>query len=178
MEVLTMFRQPLFTDPFGLQQTVDRLVNETLGSDQWQTLWSRGTSPGAGAQMMPLDVFDTGEQVVLIAAVPGMQPDQLDLTIHQNTVTLSGTIPTVTGADEAKGATWYLNELWSGEVRRSVTLPFPVDADAAQATFEHGILRVVLPKAQSAKTRKIQISAPTGQTAIAAESSPQADGAS
>lgn len=165
-----MFRQPLLSPPFALRDTVDRLFNETLGNDQLQTLWSRGTGAGTVAQVMPLDVYATGEQVVIMAAVPGMQPDQLDLTIHQNTVTLSGTIQNVANAEEAKGATWYLNELWSGEIRRSVTLPFPVDADAAEASFEHGILRVVLPKAESAKPRRIQIGGSTGQSAIAAES--------
>jgi len=165
-----MFRHSPFTDPFGLSQTVDRLVNETLGTDQLQTLWSRDNGAKPVAQVMPVDVFDTGEQVVIVAAVPGMQPDQLDLTVHQNTITLSGTIQNVANAEEAKGATWYLNELWSGEVRRSVTLPFPVDADAAQATFEHGILRIVLPKAESAKSRKIRIGGPNNQSAIPAES--------
>ena len=72
----------------------------------------------------------------------------------QNTVTLSGTVGNVADSEEAKGATWYVHELGNGTYRRSITLPFAVDADATQATFEHGILRIVLPKAASAKPRK------------------------
>jgi HSP20 family protein len=86
-----------------------------------------------------------------------MRPEDLELTVHQNMVSLSGKIGSLAETEEAKGATWYIHELGSGTYRRSVTLPFPVDADNAQATFEHGILRVVLPKAESAKPRKIAI---------------------
>jgi HSP20 family protein len=73
-------------------------------------------------------------------------------------VTLSGTLRSVVDTEDAKQATWYLHELGSGTYRRSVTLPFPVDADKADASFEHGILRVMLPKAEAAKAKKIAIS--------------------
>jgi HSP20 family protein len=92
-----------------------------------------------------------------------MVPEDLDLTIHENTVTLSGTVKSVADAEDAKHATWYVSELGSGTYRRSVTLPFPVNAEQANATFEHGILRVVLPKADSAKPRKIAITSGSDQ---------------
>jgi HSP20 family protein len=106
---------------------------------------------------MAIDVFTTDDQVVILAAVPGMRPDDLDLSVHENTVMISGKIADVSDSAETKGATWYVHELWSGEVRRSVTMPFAVDADRADAKFENGILRVSLPKAESAKPRKIAI---------------------
>ena len=166
-----MFRQPLFSDVFALRDAVDRLANQAFGDDQYRTQWSRssngnGTKP---VQPMPLDVYATEDQAVILAAVPGMQPEDLDLAIHEHTVTLSGTVESTANAEETKGATWYAHELWSGEVRRSVTLPFPIDADRAEAVFENGILRVVLPKAETAKPRKIAISGGAGrQTAITA----------
>ena len=161
-----MFRSPFANDFVALRDTVDSLVNQAFAGDQYRTVWSRGGNGRAIAQPLPLDVYATEDQAVLLAAIPGMSPDALELTVHQNTVTVSGTIGNARESEEAKGATWYLQELWSGEVRRSVTLPFPVDADATQATFEHGVLRVVLPKAETAKARKIAIAA--GQpTAIA-----------
>jgi HSP20 family protein len=166
-----MFRNSLLPDVWTLRNTVDRLFNETVGSDQYPSVWSRGSNGSNGralAQPMPLDVYSTEDEAVILAAIPGMQPENLDLSINQDTITLSGKVDSATGAEDAQGATWYLHELWSGEVRRSVTLPFPVDADQAQATFEHGILRVVLPKAETAKPRKIEISSKSGQHAIAA----------
>jgi HSP20 family protein len=161
-----MFRHPLFSDVFALRDTVDRFINESVGSDPHRTVWSREANGTSAAQPMPLDVYATEDKAVILAAVPGMQPDDLDLAIHENTVTMSGRIASVTQADETKGATWYAHELWSGEVRRSVTLPFPIDADRAEAVFENGILRVVLPKAESAKPRRISITSGQQRTAI------------
>ena len=66
-------------------------------------------------------------------------------------------------------------ELWSGDVRRSLTLPFPVDSDRADARFEQGILRVALPKAESAKPRKITIGSGKEQAALNA-GQPQGEG--
>jgi HSP20 family protein len=161
-----MFRNPLISDVLSLRDTVDRLLNESFGDDRYWTAWSRNGGTNS-AKPMPLDVYSTNDEAVILAAVPGMQPENLDLSIHENTVTLSGKIDSATNAEETKDATWYMHELWGGEIRRSVTLPFPVDADRAEAKFENGILRVVLPKAESAKPRKIAISGGTGsQTAI------------
>ena len=165
-----MFRQPQFSDIFALRNAVDRLADQAFGDDQFRTQWSRSNGNGnTPAQPMPLDVYATEDRAVILAAVPGLQPADLDLAIHENTVTLSGTVASVANAEETKGATWYAHELWSGEVRRSVTLPFAIDADRAEAVFENGVLRVVLPKAETAKPRKIAISGGSAtQAAISA----------
>jgi HSP20 family protein len=162
-----MIRSPLFNDFVNLRNSIDQLANEAFGDDPLRSLTSRGASNGgAVAQAMPLAVYATDDQIVILAAVPGMQPEDLELTIHQNTVTLSGSVRNVVDSDEARNATWYLHELGSGSYRRSVTVPFPVDADQADATFEHGMLRVVLPKAEAAKPRKINISGGRQREAI------------
>jgi len=146
--------------PFGgLNSVMDRFLTESLSGTPFRTLWSQSGSGANGrvAQPLPLDVYATENEAVIVAAVPGMNPEDLDLTVHQDTVTLSGTIRNVAESEETKQATWYVHELWSGQFRRSFTLPFPVDADGAQARFEQGILRVTLPKAETAKPRKIAI---------------------
>jgi HSP20 family protein len=163
-----MFRSPLFNDFVSLRDTVDRLFNESFNDDQYRTTWSRSGNGRTQAMPMALDVYATDDQVVILAAVPGMRPEDLDLTIHENTITISGKIANVAESNETKGATWYVHELWSGDVRRSLTLPFPVDSDRADARFEQGILRVALPKAASAKPRKIKIGSGTEQSALAA----------
>ena len=152
-----MIRTPLFNDLVTLRNTLDQL-RESPSGDAFDTLWSRAeTGGGVVARPMPLDVYATDDQIVITAAVPGMKPDNLQLTVHQNTVTLSGSLQSVADTEEAKNTTWYLRELPSGTYRRSVTLPFDVDADKADASFEHGILRVVLPKAEASKPRQISI---------------------
>ena len=115
---------------------------------------------------MPLDVYATPEEAVVIAAVPGLNPQDLEITYTENTLTLSGVVPNAVDSEQDKNAMWYAHELWSGQFRRTVTLPFEVDADKAEATFEHGIVRITLPKAEWAKPQKIAIKAGIGQQAI------------
>ncbi|HLU34161.1 MAG TPA: Hsp20/alpha crystallin family protein [Thermomicrobiales bacterium] len=153
-----MLRSPLFNELLSLRDTVDQMFRENPFGDAFGTLWSRSeSSNGSVPRPMPLDIYSTDDNVVIIAAVPGMHPDDLDLTVQRNTVTLSGTIRDAMGEDEAKEVTWYARELTRGTYRRSITLPFAVDADHATAEFEHGILRVVLPKEESARPRRISI---------------------
>lgn len=106
---------------------------------------------------LALDVYGTKDEVVLIAAVPGLRPEDIEITINQNTVTLSGTVPNAAQSEEATGATWYLHELAHGAFQRSITLPMEVDSTRADATFEQGILRLRLPKAETAKPKRIEI---------------------
>ena len=141
----------------SLRQAMDQLFEESFVGAPYRTLWSRGVANGWSG--MPLDVYATNDQVVILAAVPGLRPDDLQITFQQGTLLLSGQIGNVTETEEAKNATWYLHELSHGQFRRSVTLPFPVEADQAQATFEHGVVRIVLPKAETARPKTIPIRA-------------------
>lgn len=170
-----MIRSPLFNDLLNLRNTVDQLFgnNESPFGESFNTLWSRGETGGRTvAHPMPIDVYATDDDVVIVAAVPGMNPEDLDLTVHRNTVTLSGSIRDVMDSDEGKDATWYVHELTNGSFRRSVTLPFLVDSERATANFEHGILRVVLPKSEAAKPQRIAIN-PGQSEAITAGSNEQ-----
>ena len=153
-----MMRSTLFPEVLSLQNTLERAVNEMLGGGPFQTLWSREGNGGTGvAQAMPFDVYATDTQAVVMAAVPGMNPDDLEVTVHQNTISLSGRIGNIAETDETKDATWYVHELPSGTFRRSITLPFQIDADHVQASFENGVVRVIAPKAEQARPRRISI---------------------
>ena len=163
-----MTRTPLFSSPFRVRNP----VGESPFGDPFETLWSRSVlSGGTVARPMPLDLYATEDEAVLVAAVPGMQPDDLRLTVQRNTITLSGTVGNAVETDEGTPATWYIQELASGAYQRSVTLPFPVDADRAEAHFDHGILRVVLPKAEASKPKQIAIQ--TGQSQAIEAGSPE-----
>ncbi len=154
-----MMRSPLFNELLSLRDTVDQIFRENPWGDSFGTVWSRQEPRSSKpAFPMPLDVYSTDDEVVILAAVPGMQPEDLDLTIQKNTVMISGELRAPTG-NESVNVTWYARELAEGTYRRSVTLPFMVDADAAEATFEHGILRIVLPKAEESRPKKVEITA-------------------
>jgi HSP20 family protein len=153
------------TFPFGQDFVVLRdAMNQLLEESFVPSRGSRSSgSNGTMVRPLPLDVYATQEEAVIIAAVPGMSPQELEITIDQNVVTLSGTVPTAAESEQGKGATWYLHELWHGQFRRSVTLPFEVDAGKADASFENGIVRIMLPKAERAKPHKIAIKTGNGQ---------------
>lgn len=115
------------------------------------------TASGASAHIMPIDLFATDEATYLLASLPGVRESDLDLSIHQNTVTISGRLLNAFNSEEAKGAIWFSRELWSGKFRRSFTLPFAIDADRVEAHLSDGILKVTLPRADYARPRKIAI---------------------
>jgi HSP20 family protein len=149
--------------PFGQDFVVLRdAMNQLLEESYVPSRAVRGTN-GTMARPMPLDVYATPDEAVVLAAVPGMNPQHLEVTINQNVVTITGSIPSAVESEQGKNATWYLRELWSGQFQRSVTLPFEVEANRAEATFENGIVRITLPKAERAKPQKINVRASGGQ---------------
>jgi len=155
----------------SLRQAMDQLLNESFVGGPFRNLWPRpgaGGSGGTGAFALPLDVYATQDAAVIVAAVPGLRPEDLNVAIHENTLVLSGETKSPIAEEEAKGATWYLRELWSGRFQRAVSLPFPVDVDKANASWEQGIVRIVLPKAEQAKPKTIPIKTGTAAQAIGA----------
>lgn len=155
-------RLPMSTfagDMISLRSAMDRLFNESF-------------VPGANVhdRAMPLDAFANEDAVHIIAAVPGMDADQIKITIDKNTVTLAGTVADVAESEEAKSASWLLRELPTGAFERSLTLPFALDANRAEATFENGLLHLVLPKAESEKPRQIRVKVGSGAQPVETES--------
>ena len=150
VNTLVPFTQELTT----LRQAMDRLLDDAFVGSPFRSIWSRGNG---AVQVKPLDVYATEDAVTILAGVPGMRPEDLDITVNQNTVTLAGKIADVAQSEAAKNSNWFLRELWNGELRRSVTLPFAIDSSKAEASFEHGIVHIVLPKAEGAKLHKIAI---------------------
>ena len=153
---------PVSGEFVSLRDAMDRIVTDAFGGN-WRTLW-QGSNGGPNRLALPLDVYATSDAIVLIASIPGLRPEDIEVSINKNTVTLAGATPNVAASEEAKDATWYLHELPNGTFSRSVTLPIEVDATQADAIFENGVLRLVLPKAETAKPRKIEIRRPEALT--------------
>lgn len=109
----------------------------------------------AGRGNMPIDVTERGNTYTLRATLPGVRPDQVQVTIAENTVTIAGHT-TLEQEDEEQN--YLMRERRAGSFRRSVTLPAQLDANAATASFEHGVLTLRLPKAATAEPRRIPIS--------------------
>ena len=149
-------RMTLGDEFVSLREAMDRLLSDAFPSGAFRGPWGP-TSNGSGRFNLPLDVYASDNEIAVIAAVPGIEPDDIEMTINQNTVTIRGELKNVASSEEAKNATWYLHELPYGKFQRSLTLPVDVDASKADATFDHGILKLRLPKAESAQPKQIKV---------------------
>lgn len=154
-------------DMISLRSAMDRLFNESFVP---------GMVGSSERNMLPLDVYSNENEVVVLAAVPGMDADDLNISIDKNTVTLTGKIHDVRESEEGKNASWHMKELVHGTFERSLTLPFALNANRAEATFDNGMLRLVLPKAESEKPRQIKVKVASGnQPAQVAEATESAE---
>ena len=140
---------PFLRDFVSLRDAVDRLFEESFVSPDRLTSW-RGT----GTRPMPLEIYETADELVVRALTPGVSPDQLDIQYQQGTLTLRARTETPAAHDDWA---WHVREFGYGEMVRTVSLPREIDADRAEASFEHGVLMLRLPKAEEAKPRQIPI---------------------
>src|SRR5262249_27095515 len=113
-----------------------------------------GMSPQQGFAAFPMDVSESEDAFVVKASLPGVKPDDVQITVVGDTVTIRGESKS---EEDKKGERWHVRERRFGEFQRSLALPTPVDPDKAQAQFEHGTLTLTLPKSEAAKPRQIKV---------------------
>lgn len=143
---MALDRRRMTPSYFPLRDAIDRLFESSFIAPQGFT----------GQIGFPTaNVHATDHDVVVEMAVPGATPDDINVSVMGDTVNISGEVKRE--QHEQKGQT-YIDELYRGQFQRSFTLPFPVDADKANATFENGILTLTLPKSEAVKPRRIQVS--------------------
>jgi HSP20 family protein len=107
------------------------------------------------AQNFPALNLWTGENdVVVTAELPGIEPDDLEISVLDETLTLSGT-RTLEQLNE--GESYHRQERGHGRFTRTVTLPFKVDSDKVAAVYERGVLQITLPRAEEDKPKKIKV---------------------
>jgi HSP20 family protein len=110
-----------------------------------------------GSAVLPLDVSETDDEFVIKASVPGIKPEDVQITVQGDMLTIRGE---GRWEEEKDGERWHLRERRFGSFQRSVTLGTPLDADKAQSHYEHGVLTLTLPKAEGAKPRQIKVVGP------------------
>ena len=114
-----------------------------------------GITPAQNAYTtLPLDVCETEHEFVIKAALPGVSPDDVEITVHGDTLTIRGESK---AEEDKKGEQWHVRERRFGSFQRSVALATPVNSENAQASYDLGVLTLTLPKAESAKPRQIKI---------------------
>jgi HSP20 family protein len=137
-------------DPFreiaDLQSTMDQFFNRGVG---------RILARENGADSyFPLDLYETEEDVVVKASLPGARPEDVNVSVNGDVLTIKAETK---AESEEKQPNYYRQERRFGVMQRALQLPVRVDADKANADFEHGVLTLHLPKAEEARPKTIEI---------------------
>jgi HSP20 family protein len=101
-----------------------------------------------------LDLYESGDHLVAVVELPGMRKEDIDISLHDGTLTISGERK----RESTNGEKTQRTERYVGTFRRSISLPTRVDAGKVSATYQDGILKVTLPKAEEAKPKQIKVS--------------------
>ena len=142
-----MNRWSPFDEVLSLRDAMQRLFEDSVVAPSMTA--GRGALPA-----IDLNVHERADAFTVEACVPGLRPEDLDLTIQDNVLTISGEIRS---AEQPEGTTTHRVERRYGRFSRSISLPTQVKGDAVNAVLEHGILKLEIPKAEEVKPRKITV---------------------
>ena len=145
---MAMTRWDPFRDLMSIQNEMNRLFGRTYGGDVGEST--------RGAWTPALDVFETQEKFVITMELPGVSPDDVDISVEDSTLMVRGERKFYS---EQQEESFLRIERRFGEFTRSLTLPSTADAESIQASFDQGVLTIEVPKREEAKPRKISIKA-------------------
>lgn len=141
------------TSPLGelvtLRHAMDRLFEDSFVRPR-----TFGFTADSSANL-PLDVTNSPDALVVEAALPGIKPEDVEITVEDGTLTIRAESRQEREATEGETL---VSEIRRGSVSRMLALPSGLEADKATATFEHGMLRLTFPRAEAVKARQIRIS--------------------
>ena len=132
-----------------LREAMDHLFN-----DAFTRPFSMMRDGGANWSSPAIDMYQTDNEVVVKAAVPGFKADEVQINVTGDVLTIKGELKQ---EEEKKDKSWQIREQRWGAFERSITLPTGVVSDRAKAEFENGILTIALPKSETAKPRTITV---------------------
>jgi HSP20 family protein len=135
----------------SLREAMERLFEDSFVGAGAQR---NGNNNGGSAPelRLPIEAYVTENDIVVRAAVPGLAPDQVEITLEGDTLTLRGEFPR-----PLENVNYIFAERPWGRFSRTLQLNVPVQADKAEATFENGLLTLSLPKAEAVRPKTIQI---------------------
>jgi HSP20 family protein len=142
-------RYPTQNGMTRLPDLMDRLFRESF---VLPTVFERGVN-GSGRPSLPVNLIETGEGYEFFAAIPGLDPEKLDIQVVGREVSIKGTIE----GNWPEQGKWLWQGIPTGEFFESFTLPVEVQGDATEATYEHGILALKLPKAEHLRPKSVKV---------------------
>ena len=131
-------------DIVSLREAMNRLFDDTFSP----------VMEGERIAQLPLDVYGTENEFMVLATVPGAGPDDVSITVEGETLTIRGEIPAPIDNVE-----YIYSERFHGKFLRTLRLNAPIDVDGIEASFDKGVLTLLLPKAEAAKPKQIAIKA-------------------
>jgi HSP20 family protein len=140
-------------DMITLREALDQAFNERWARDYHQ----------AQVWQLPIDAFTSEDAIVIKANVPGLKPEDLQITLEGDTLTIRGELK-----NGAETRNYLLRERANGKFERVLTINTPLDANKVEANFEEGVLTLTLPKAETVKPKQIKVNAKNGQPQVSA----------
>jgi HSP20 family protein len=148
---MSVVRWEPFNETVALRDVMNRLMENAVISP-------RVPFNGGAGRHLPMDVYETPDELVVRAAIPGITPDQVNISWEQGALTIRATVPEpALGGENKEQGTWHLHETFHGEFVRSLQLPGTFDPGKAVAEYENGMLTLRVPRSEAAKPRQIQV---------------------
>ena len=142
--------------PYREMGSVSDVMDRMLGRSFFRP-YDLTTAFWGATRAMPVDITENANGFTVKASVPGVKPEELDISIENNVLTIRAERKAEDGENRNEELRW--QERYYGALERSFTLPVDVDVDSAKAELEHGVLTLSLPKAESAKPKAIKVQA-------------------
>ena len=141
-----LIRRDPFRELMSLRSVMDRMFDNAFFGEpsEWRSLTGD----------LALDVAENEEEFLVKASLPGINPDDLDITFSGKTLTIKGEYK---AEEEKEDVHYHLRERRYGSFSRSLSLPTPIDADEIEAKYEAGVLTLHLPKTEEAKPKRIAV---------------------
>lgn len=129
-----------------LREAMNRLLEDSF------VMSGLDMAGGSREAHLPVDVYSTENDFVITAAVPGLKPEDVEITYEGDTLTIRGSFP-----QRLENVQYLLAERFHGAFTRTLQLNVLIQSDKIEATFENGILKLILPKAEAIKPRVIKV---------------------
>ncbi len=146
---MSILRRETAGDLMSLRAAMNRLMEESF-------VRPFGMFEDFAPALPAVDVYETDEEIIVKATVPGVKPEDLEINAIGNTLSIKGETKE---EEETKKGAYLHRERRYGAFNRSFTLPTTIDANKAAAEFEHGVLTLTLPKAELVKPKSLKIKA-------------------
>ncbi len=143
-------------DFLSLHEAMDRLFEDSFIFPRFASQFGgRGTNA-------PMNVRETEQGYQVDVSLPGVKPEDIDLTVHQNTLTVRGHYSSQHEQGQQQETqqgqpTWLMREFRTGSFERTVTFPKPIDAEKIETHYEHGLLTISVPLSEASRPKKISI---------------------